>query len=173
MTRETSEPATRPPGALPLGLAAAVLVLVLDQVSKWWIIETVMRPPRVIPLTPFFNLVMGWNRGISFGLFNTDSPYNAWLLSAIALIIVAVLVVWIGRAEDRLTALLLGTIVGGALGIVADRMVHGAVADFLDVHLAGYHWPAFNVADSGISVAVVALLAKSLFAGRPGPKIDS
>ncbi|MDP6785780.1 MAG: signal peptidase II [Rhodospirillales bacterium] len=158
--------AMRADGAAKVGIAVAILVVALDQASKWWMLEHVMRPPRVIELTGFFNLVMGWNRGVSFGLFNTNSPYNAWVLSAIALVIVMALAVWLRRARSPLLAAALGLVIGGALGNVVDRLRFGAVFDFLDLHAAGYHWPAFNLADSAITVGAVMLVVDSLFA-RP------
>ena len=149
-----------------VGISAAVGVIALDQASKWWILEQVMRPPRVIELTSFFNLVMGWNRGVSFGMFNTASPYNAWVLTAVALGIVAALAVWLRRAGGPFLAAAIGLVMGGALGNVIDRLRFGAVFDFLDLHAAGYHWPAFNVADSAITVGAILLVVDSLFA-RP------
>jgi len=149
-----------------VGISAAVGVIALDQASKWWILEQVMRPPRVIELTSFFNLVMGWNRGVSFGMFNTASPYNAWVLTAVALGIVAALAVWLRRAGRPFLAAAIGLVMGGALGNVIDRLRFGAVFDFLDLHAAGYHWPAFNVADSAITVGAILLVVDSLFA-RP------
>ena len=153
----------RTTGAPWVGIVAAIGVVALDQASKWWILEHVMRPPRVIELTGFFNLVVGWNRGVSFGLFNSDSPYNAWVLSAIALLIVAALAVWLGRARSPFLVAAIGLVIGGALGNVVDRLRFGAVFDFLDLHAAGYHWPAFNVADSAITVGAVMLIVDSLF----------
>lgn len=152
------------------GLAAAVLVALLDQATKWWIVESVMRPPQVIPVTPFFNLVMGWNRGVSFGMFDTGSPVTVWILVGVALAVVSVLLVWLRRATEWWVALSIGMIVGGASGNVLDRLRYGAVADFLDFHVAGYHWPAFNVADSGITVGAFILIADSLFAKPGAPK---
>jgi signal peptidase II len=160
----------RTAGAPWVGVVAAVVVTALDQASKWWILEYVMRPPRVIPVTGFFNLVLGWNRGVSFGLFNTSSPFNAWILSAIALVIVAALAVWLRRARSPFLAAAIGLVIGGALGNVIDRLRLGAVADFLDVHAAGYHWPAFNLADSAITVGAVMLIVDSLFMGRENHK---
>lgn len=153
-----------------LGMGMVLLVFGLDQITKWWILESVMQPPRVIPLTSFFNLVMGWNRGVSFGMFNQDSPYNAWIFTGLALVIAAVLVVWMWRAESRLIGLAIGLIVGGALGNAVDRVRFGAVFDFLDVHVAGHHWPAFNVADSGITIGAALLLADALFSRPEKPK---
>lgn len=145
-----------------LGIAAAIVVL--DQLTKWWIVETVMKPPRVIEIAPFFNLVIGWNRGISFGLFNNDSPLNSWVLPLVTVLIVCFLAVWLVRARDSLISTALGLIIGGALGNLIDRVRYGAVADFLDFHALGYHWPAFNVADAAITVGAGVLVWESLFA---------
>jgi signal peptidase II len=147
-----------------IGLFVAAIVVGLDQVTKWWIVEVVMVSPRVIEITPFFNLVMGWNRGISFGFFNNDSPVNSWLLPLVTAMIVGFLAIWLIRARDVWTCMALGLIIGGALGNLIDRLRYGAVADFLDVHAFGYHWPAFNVADAAITVGAVLLIWDSLFA---------
>ena len=154
--------------SLPLGLAVAALVAAVDQATKWWIVAVVMQPPRVISIAPFFNLVLGWNRGVSFGILNTDSAVAPWLLILVAAAIVIALAVWLTKAESRFVATALGFVIGGAVGNVIDRLTFGAVADFLDFHAFGYHWPAFNVADSAITVGAVALIADSLFR-RPGP----
>ncbi len=148
---------------LVFGLGLAGSVIVADQLSKWAIMG-IMRPPRVIELTAFFNLVVGWNRGVSFGLFNNDSPLNAWVLPVLALSIAVVLAIWLTRTDRRTIALGLGLIIGGAIGNVIDRLRFGAVFDFLDVHAFGFHWPAFNVADSAITIGAVILVADSLFA---------
>lgn len=148
------------------GLALAFLVLVLDQLTKWWIVEVVMQPLRTIEVTPFFNLVMGRNYGVSFGLFNQQSPYNAWVLSGVALVIVLVLLAWLRKAGKPVMVAAIGLIIGGAVGNVIDRIRFGAVTDFLDFHAFGYHWPAFNVADSGITVGAVLLAFDALF-GKP------
>ena len=147
---------------MTLGLSVAFVALVADQVSKWWILEHVMKPPRVIPVTDFFNLVMVWNRGVSFGLFNTPGS-SAWVLTGLALALTAFLLVWLWRADGHRLALALGLIIGGALGNVVDRVRFGAVADFLDFYVGNWHWPAFNVADSAITVGVVILILDSLF----------
>ena len=155
---------------LRLGLVVAILVIVFDQATKWWIMAMVMQPPRIIPVTPFFNLVTVWNRGISFGLFDGDSAVNVWVLPLVALAIVAALVAWLRRVQGVWLASAIGLVIGGALGNVVDRLRFGAVADFLDFHVAGYHWPAFNVADSGITVGVTMLVLDSLFLGGEKPK---
>lgn len=145
------------------GAAIAVLVLALDQVSKWWILTDVMNPPRIIEVTPFFNIVLAWNRGVSFGMFAGDSAWGPWLLTGLAGVIVIALAVWLWRTPSRLSVAALGLIIGGAVGNVVDRLNHGAVVDFLDVHAAGWHWPAFNVADSAICVGAAILVLESLF----------
>ncbi|GEO81735.1 signal peptidase II [Pararhodospirillum oryzae] len=163
-------PAPRPvPVRRPwrLGLGAAALVLVLDQLSKVWILTQVMTPPRVIELAPFANLVLVWNTGVSFGIMNDQGAWNAWILSGVSLAITAGLMVWLRRAENRFQGLLLGLVIGGALGNMVDRLRHGAVTDFIDLHGFGYHWPAFNVADAAISTGAVLLIGETLF-GRSG-----
>lgn len=152
------------------GLLIAGVTIILDQLTKWWIVFEVMSPPRVIPVFPSFNLVMGWNRGVSFGMFDSDSPQNQWLLVALALVIVVVLLVWMKRAESRLVTIAIGLIVGGAIGNVIDRLHFGAVADFLDFYIGAYHWPAFNVADTGITVGAVVLVLDSLFVSSENDK---
>jgi signal peptidase II len=146
-----------------LGIGIAILVIAADQLTKWWIVYEVMALPRVIEVTPFFNLVMTWNPGISFGLFDIGSPLNALVLSVLALLIVAILLVWLYRSDRLFIGTGIGLISGGAIGNVIDRIRFGAVADFLDFHVAGYHWPAFNVADSMITIGAVMIVLDTLF----------
>ena len=157
-------PAVRLP--VKIGLAVAVAIIVLDQITKVWILEGVMQPPRLIEVTPFFNLVLAWNRGVSFGMFNTQSDYGAYILIALALVIVAGMAVWLWRSESRWTGIAIGLVIGGAIGNVIDRLLYGAVVDFLDFHAFGYHWPAFNAADSAICVGAGMLILESLFVPR-------
>ena len=135
-------------------LALALLVLFLDQLTKWWVVTQVMTPPRVIEVTGFFNIVMVWNRGVTFGLFGMGGDAMRWALVAGALVVTGFLLLWLARTGDRLLGLALGAVVGGALGNVVDRVIYGKVADFLDFHLSGWHWPAFNLADSAIVCGV-------------------
>ncbi len=149
---------------LGLGLAAAILVA--DQFSKWLIVAVVMDPPRVVPVLPGFNLVLVHNTGVSFGLFG---DLGSAILAAVAIAVCVGLVFWLWRAENRLLALAIGGIIGGAIGNVIDRLRLGAVVDFLDVYLPGStlpHWPAFNVADSAIVVGVGLVVLDGLLAGR-------
>jgi len=152
------------------GLGLAGLALLVDQATKWWVVTVIMNPPRVIPVTSFFNLVMGWNRGISFGLMNRGSVFSEWILPLVVVIIVAVLSVWLWRNDRTFVAAAIGLVIGGALGNFADRLRFGAVADFLDFYIAGFHWPAFNVADASIVVGAAMLVLESLFARRESPK---
>ncbi len=148
---------------LRFGLVVAVLVVVVDQLSKWVILVQVMDPPRILPLAPFFDLALVWNRGISFGLFSNESQWGPWILTALALAIVAGLTFWLRRVTQRMLALAIGFIIGGAAGNVIDRIRFGAVVDFLDFHVAGWHWPAFNVADAAITVGAALILIDALF----------
>ncbi|MBT3916580.1 MAG: signal peptidase II [Rhodospirillaceae bacterium] len=149
------------------GCLIAAISIVLDQATKWWILEGIMQPPRIIPLTPFFNLLLTWNNGVSFGLFNNSNSLNAVLLSALAIVIVVFLFFWLRKAESTRMAVGLGLIIGGALGNVIDRGLHGAVVDFLDFYINTLHWPAFNVADSCITVGAIILIFDSLFSPKP------
>jgi len=162
-----------PRSTLALGLRLATFVLVLDQASKWWMVYHVMNPPKVIEVAPFFNIVMAWNKGVSFGMFSSESPWNAWVLSSIAVIVSIALTVWLARNKDRMIGMSLGVIIGGAIGNAIDRFHWGAVADFLDFHAMGYHWPAFNVADMAITLGAALLIFDSLFGGENSPKKDS
>lgn len=148
------------------GLVVALVVLVLDQLTKWVALDVLDLAARPIVVTSFFNLVMVWNRGVSFGMLNALGPYAPWLLSGLALAVVAGLLVWLRRCDQMMTAIGLGLVIGGALGNVIDRVRYGAVVDFLDFHVAGYHWPAFNVADAGICVGAGLILVDGLLAPR-------
>jgi lipoprotein signal peptidase len=158
---------------LRLGLLLATIVLAADQASKWFMLA-VLDLPRLghLPLLragPFgFDLTMVWNRGVTFGLLAGEEGWAQAILAGAALLISAVLLRWMARAENRLTAGALGAVVGGALGNVIDRARFGAVADFLDAHAWGWHWYVFNVADAAIVLGVAALVSDALF--RPSPK---
>ncbi len=145
-----------------LGLLMMALVLIADQVTKYWIVEVVMQPPRIIPVTSFFNLVMGWNPGVSFGLFDEHGGDGVAILVGVAVCVVIALAVWLWKVREAHIGIAIGLIIGGALGNVIDRLRFGAVADFLDFHVAGWHWPAFNVADSGITLGACLIVVDAL-----------
>lgn len=150
------------------GLPIALLVLLLDQATKWLMLLVVMAPPRIIEVTGFFNLVLAWNTGVSFSAFAGSGPAGRWILVGVAIVICGFVLAWMGRTQRRLLIAGFAVIVGGAFGNVIDRVIHGAVVDFLDFHLAGWHWPAFNLADTAITLGVVAIIADSLFGPRHG-----
>jgi signal peptidase II len=154
---------------LARGLAVAVAVAIADQVSKLWILGVFPDHPSGIAVTPFFNLVLTWNRGMSFGLFNNDYTVNALIFTVVAAAIVIGLVLWLRRVEQILLAAAIGLVIGGAVGNVIDRLWHGAVVDFLDFHLAGWHFYVFNLADAAISVGVGLMLIDSLLVQRRAP----
>ena len=155
---------------LARGLGVAVLVTLLDQLTKAAVLAHFAG--RLVygeQVTSFFNLVLTYNRGVSFGMFNYGSHsagLNALLFSLGALAIVAGLVYWLSRVTSPLLAVAIGLIIGGAVGNVIDRIRLGAVVDFLDFHAGLYHWPAFNVADSAICVGVAAMLLDGLLLHR-------
>jgi signal peptidase II len=154
------------------GLAVAAVVAVADQLSKAWVLGVFAeRQPveHMQPVTGFFNLVLTWNRGMSFGLFNSDSAVNAIVFTGVAAMIVTGLVIWLRRVEQTLLALAVGMVIGGAVGNVIDRVWRGAVVDFLDFHLAGWHFYVFNLADAAISVGVGLMLIDSLLVQRRAP----
>ncbi len=157
------------PRALLGGLALAVVVIGLDQLTKAWMMGLLLEPPRAMQLTGFMALVPVWNRGVSFGILASPDGSMAWVLTALALAVVAGLTVWLARAERTLLQLGLALVIGGALGNVVDRGRYGQVFDFLDFHVAGWHWPAFNLADTAITIGVGLLLLDGILVGKPRP----
>ncbi|MCH1556316.1 MAG: signal peptidase II [Pseudomonadales bacterium] len=141
------------------------VLIVVDQAVKQLMLSMVFDPPRIVEVTGFFNLVPVWNSGVSFGLFG-DSDTSRWILVGLALAIVVVLLIWLVRAGNGMVVFALTLVVGGALSNVVDRVVYGAVIDFVDIHAFGFHWPAFNVADSTNVLGTAMLLYDSLF-GSP------
>lgn len=145
-----------------LGLSAALVVFVLDQVSKYWIMNDVLAEKAMIIFTPFFSLVRAWNTGVSFSMFNDWGLSGVIILSFLAFVIIFFLVRWLKTEQSKLVQLSLGFIIGGALGNVTDRVRLGAVFDFLDFSFGSYHWPAFNVADSFICIGACIVIAHGL-----------
>lgn len=150
------------------GLPMAVLLLLADQASKWWILYGLdlprLRNVPVLHLGPAgLDLTMVWNFGVTFGLLRSDSAWGAPLLALVAVGIAGFLLRWMARAETPWVALALGAVVGGAIGNVIDRLRFGAVVDFLDVFVGNWHWYVFNIADAGIVCGVAALVIDALF----------
>lgn len=140
-------------------------LLVLDQASKQAVLAT-FREGGVVPLTPFFNLVLVWNPGVSFGMLSGLGDAQPALLAAVTVAIAVLLLVWLQHEERRLPRTALVLVLSGAIGNLIDRVRFGAVVDFLDFHWAGYHWPAFNVADSAIVIGAGLLLLDGLVPRR-------
>jgi signal peptidase II len=153
-------------GGMAYAIAAAVIVL--DQLSKFWILDLLKLQDRgSIRVLPVFQLTMVWNPGVSFGLMRADTQSGRWILVAFAAAIVTALAFWARRLERPLTAVALGFVMGGAIGNnLIDRVRFGAVADFLDFHALWFPW-VFNVADSAISIGVGLLLLDSFLPRKP------
>jgi signal peptidase II len=146
-----------------LGAAVALVTAAADQLFKLWMIGVLEdRPVQKIVLSPFFDLVMAWNRGISYGLLKQDSDAGRWTLVAVSVVAVLGLMYWLAQLHSRFPALSLGLIVGGAAGNVVDRVRFGAVADFFAFHAGSFHWYIFNLADVAIVAGVAGLLFDSL-----------
>lgn len=147
----------------PLGLAAALGTLAVDQGFKLWAILVYEIEARgTVVVTPFLDLVMAWNLGISYGLFQQEGALGRWILIAIKVTAVILFTGWLARAESKRLAVGLGLIIGGALGNGIDRVLWGAVADFFAFHVGTFHWYVFNLADVAIVVGVALLLYDGL-----------
>jgi signal peptidase II len=154
-----------------LGVLATILTLVADQASKLGLLFGFDLPVREpVVLGPFLNLIVVWNRGISYGLFQQHSDLGRWLLTGLSILAAVALLIWIRRAENRLLALALGLIAGGAIGNAIDRVAYGAVFDFVHVHVGSFSWYVFNIADAAIVAGVAGLIYDSLFTGRTQPR---
>jgi len=169
-SRLTASPTKQPaPGAfstaraltIALGLAAAVAVL--DQLSKWAVLDYFATQPHAVAVTGYFNLTLAYNTGISFGIFRDGADWMRWVLILAAFGIMAFLLAWLRREPGKLLSLAIGLVCGGALGNVIDRIRVGAVVDFMDFYLGAWHWPAFNLADSAIVAGVLGLVLDGLF----------
>lgn len=171
-------------GQKVLYLLFAGFIVVMDQFSKWFLTEVIYRPrlggetsgllawyqnapDRLeflrIEVLPFYNLVMVWNEGVSFGMFSGIGEHGPLILLILSLVISFILLIWMLGSEDRAVGLALALVIGGAVGNMIDRARFGAVIDFIDLHVAGYHWPAFNIADSAIVIGIIFVIVHSLF----------
>ena len=146
-----------------LGLTAAVVTLAADQASKWLVLRGLrLGSGDVLTVTPFFDLVLAMNRGISYGLLPQDSEFGRWILVMVNLAAAGFFVFWLRRVHSRLLAVTLGLLVGGALGNAIDRAAYGAVVDFISLHALGWRWYVFNIADAAIVAGVIGLLYDAL-----------
>ena len=153
------------------GVAAALVTALLDQASKLWLLYVYDLGSRGrVPVLPFFDLVLVWNKGISYGLLAQDTALGQWMLLGFKAGAAVFLWGWLARAESRLTAVCLGLIIGGAIGNAVDRFAHGAVVDFALLHLTtatlSFNWYVFNLADVAIVAGVAGLLYETLLGGR-------
>ena len=171
----TQEPMTVPIRYSParLGAFVGLITLVLDQLSKlallhWVDIETA----QPIVVNAFFNLVLVWNRGISYGLFQQDSALGRYILLAVSIAATIALLVWMLYTDDKWLGLGLGLLAGGAIGNAIDRAAYGAVVDFVHLHWQGWSWYVFNLADAAIVAGVGILLYDSLVTQREHPPSD-
>ena len=175
-----------------MAFVLAFIVLVADQISKWAVTQFMIKPAidvgylaktelkskgffewltsadmllqyTHIEILPFFNIVMVWNKGISFGLFNQSGQLGVWLMLALSSAIIIFFTIWMLRCTSRYMLICMALIIGGAIGNVIDRARFGAVVDFLDFHAFGYHYPAFNISDSAIVIGVFLLIIHSFF----------
>jgi signal peptidase II len=159
---------------LRVGTIAAIATLAVDQASKLWLLFVFGIAHRgAVTVTPFFDLVLAWNPGISFGWLQYDGTLAQVGLMAVKAIAVVVLAVWMARATTLLATLALGLIIGGAIGNAIDRFAYGAVVDFALFHIEiggkAYNWYVFNLADAAIVAGVAGLLYDS-FLGIPAAK---
>jgi len=181
----------KPPAQAVFNIAVIAFVIICDQITKWMVTEMIIRPENggksidfitwitTLPtkvsyaqfeVLPFYNIVMVWNYGVSFGMFNNQSTENAFLLVGISLVITFMLLVWMFGSASKHAALGLALAIGGAFGNIIDRVRFGAVIDYIDIHAYGFHWPAFNVADSAIVVGIGIVIIHSLFFEKKADK---
>ena len=152
----------------------SVLVVVLDQVSKFWVLAS-FEEYEVLTVWPVFNLTLVFNTGAAFSFLSDAGGWQRWFFVAIGVVVSAVMVVWLGKlqARERLTAYGLAFVIGGAIGNLIDRVWLGKVVDFLQWHWQDWYWPSFNLADSAITLGVVLLLIDGLFPARANEDVDS
>jgi signal peptidase II len=151
----------------PFGLGIAALTVAADQAHKAWMLylyDIGAKSPVV--LTPFFDLVLVWNRGISYGLLPQEGALGRFGLILFAIAASLALAVWLARLTSKLAAASIGLIIGGAIGNAIDRIAYGAVADFFSFHALGFEWYVFNIADTAIVAGVLGLLYESIFRGH-------
>ena len=151
----------------PLGFGIALATVLADQAHKAWMLYVYDIGARgTVAITSFFDLVLVWNQGISYGLIPQQGVAGRWGLILFAFGASLALAVWLARLTSPLAAVSIGLIIGGAIGNAIDRIAYGAVADFFSLHAFGYQWYVFNIADTAIVAGVVGLLYESLFRGH-------
>ena len=150
-------------GVFILGLSIADITIAADQITKYFVLTSSrLEVGERITVTPFFDLVLAMNKGISYGLFQQDGPLGRWLLVMVNLAAAGLFIFWLSRAGDRLLAAAIGFLIGGALGNAVDRALYGAVVDFVLLHWGQWRWYVFNIADAAIVAGVIGLLYDAL-----------
>ena len=145
-------------GALLFGVLVALAVIALDQLSKLWIFDHFV-PGESLTVTPFFNLVLVFNPGAAFSFLADHTGWQRWFFTVLGLA-ASIYIIWLlfKSQSDKLLCVALSLILGGALGNVLDRVMYGAVVDFIDVYYGNWHWPAFNIADSAICIGAALII---------------
>ena len=160
-----------------LGVLVAGVIFALDQLSKTWIVQMFWPEQGCDPFVnrcryevlPFMDFTMAWNTGISYGLLAGHGELGRWLLIVFSVVAVVGFFFWLAQAERKLLALSIGLIIGGAAGNLVDRLVYGAVADFVSLHSFGFYWYIFNVADVAIVAGAAGLLYEVIMAPTKSP----
>lgn len=150
------------------GILVMLVCLIIDQATKWWILMDIMNPPSVIPMTSFFSIVLTWNRGVSFGMMNQLGVWGPHILTAVAALVSIGLSVWFVKARNWWLGIGLSMVIGGAIGNILDRIYHGAVVDFLYFYWGKFAWPAFNMADTFITLGVMCIICESFITQKKG-----
>nr|WP_040663083.1 signal peptidase II [Nitrococcus mobilis] len=152
---------------LRLGVLLAVLIIIADQATKF-LAQTWLAAYQPVPLAALLNLTLSYNRGAAFSFLSDQGGWQRWLFITVAIGVCLFLLRWLAQLQrrERWLAVALGLILGGALGNVIDRLRYGHVVDFIDVHYGRWHWPAFNVADSAITLGLIGLLLQLWFERR-------
>lgn len=155
------------------GLALATIVIVCDQLNKWWMLEVYrIQDKGRVAFAPFLDVLFVKNTGVSYGMFSLESQKGQYLLAIVAVFVSMGMAAWLARTGSALLATALGLIIGGALGNAIDRIVLGGVADFYSLHAFGYYWYVFNLADVAIVAGAALLLYESLVVSRKkAPKV--
>ncbi len=143
-------------------LLLALGVLIADQITKWWA-QMSLPMAQAIKVTDFLNWFLIYNPGAAFSFLSQAGGWQRWFFTVIG-IIAAIVIIWLlqKNTQDRPFCLALSLILGGAIGNVIDRLLYGAVVDFIDVHYDGWHWPAFNIADSAISIGATLIVINEI-----------
>ena len=152
-----------------LGLGAALAAFIADQADKFYMLHVYFpHHPPPVAMGPYLTLERQWNPGISYSLLTASTALGRYGLLALAVAAIIALVIWLWRAQSRITSLALGLVIGGALGNALDRSRYGAVADFFYIHIGTFSWYVFNVADCAIVAGAALLLYESLIS-PPAP----